>query len=161
MLICHLRSARFAISARWPFYDRAASWTAALSPYSSVVEHPLSKRKVGSSILPGGSYLAFAYRATELCAVRELEMRYLHRLCLYQYLLARVDIAFVSAPYASPAVRSAPSDVVCHICAGSTVRLVLCLCCGFELVGCRSVNASWVRYYHPIDYVAAIFGTAN
>ena len=24
------------------------------SPYSSVVEHPLSKRKVGSSILPGG-----------------------------------------------------------------------------------------------------------
>ena len=25
------------------------------SPYSSVVEHPLSKRKVGSSILPGGN----------------------------------------------------------------------------------------------------------
>jgi hypothetical protein len=28
------------------------------SPYSSVVEHPLSKRKVGSSILPGGNLLA-------------------------------------------------------------------------------------------------------
>ncbi len=28
-----------------------------LSPYSSVVEHPLSKRKVGSSILPGGKLL--------------------------------------------------------------------------------------------------------
>ena len=26
-----------------------------MSPYSSVVEHPLSKRKVGSSILPGGT----------------------------------------------------------------------------------------------------------
>ena len=26
------------------------------SPYSSVVEHPLSKRKVGNSILPGGSH---------------------------------------------------------------------------------------------------------
>ena len=29
-----------------------------VSPYSSVVEHPLSKRKVGSSILPGGKLLA-------------------------------------------------------------------------------------------------------
>ena len=27
------------------------------SPYSSVVEHPLSKRKVGSSILPGGIHI--------------------------------------------------------------------------------------------------------
>ncbi len=29
-----------------------------VSPYSSVVEHPLSKRKVGSSILPGGKSFA-------------------------------------------------------------------------------------------------------
>ena len=37
------------------------------SPYSSVVEHPLSKRKVGSSILPGGNKPAFASRASISC----------------------------------------------------------------------------------------------
>ncbi|KAK1929152.1 hypothetical protein P3T76_015445 [Phytophthora citrophthora] len=41
------------------------------SPYSSVVEHPLSKRKVGSSILPGGKLLAFVSRAHALCVVRD------------------------------------------------------------------------------------------
>ncbi|KAK1929151.1 hypothetical protein P3T76_015444 [Phytophthora citrophthora] len=40
-------------------------------PYSSVVEHPLSKRKVGSSILPGGKLLAFVSRAHALCVVRD------------------------------------------------------------------------------------------
>ncbi|KAK1929150.1 hypothetical protein P3T76_015443 [Phytophthora citrophthora] len=42
-----------------------------MSPYSSVVEHPLSKRKVGSSILPGGKLLAFVSRAHALCVVRD------------------------------------------------------------------------------------------
>ncbi|KAK1944015.1 hypothetical protein P3T76_005411 [Phytophthora citrophthora] len=37
----------------------------------SVVEHPLSKRKVGSSILPGGKLLAFVSRAHALCVVRD------------------------------------------------------------------------------------------
>ena len=40
------------------------------SPYSSVVEHPLSKRKVGSSILPGGKSLAFIRRTDTRCLVR-------------------------------------------------------------------------------------------
>ena len=36
-------------------------------PYSSVVEHPLSKRKVGSSILPGGKCL-HSFHALALAA---------------------------------------------------------------------------------------------
>ena len=45
------------------------------SPYSSVVEHPLSKRKVGSSILPGGKFLAIASRSITRRVVRERGVR--------------------------------------------------------------------------------------
>jgi hypothetical protein len=41
------------------------------SPYSSVVEHPLSKRKVGSSILPGGKFLAIVSRSIVVGVGRE------------------------------------------------------------------------------------------
>ncbi len=41
------------------------------SPYSSVVEHPLSKRKVGSSILPGGKFLAIVSHPIPLRVGRE------------------------------------------------------------------------------------------
>jgi hypothetical protein len=40
------------------------------SPYSSVVEHPLSKRKVGSSILPGGNFVALVSRWCECSSCR-------------------------------------------------------------------------------------------
>lgn len=38
-------------------------WCRLSSPYSSVVEHSLRKRKVGSSNLPGGSRFSFALHA--------------------------------------------------------------------------------------------------
>ena len=53
------------------------------SPYSSVVEHPLSKRKVGSSILPGGKYHAFVSRADIQCYIRELSVLLSGRLGLF------------------------------------------------------------------------------
>ena len=60
------------------------------SPYSSVVEHPLSKRKVGSSILPGGKYHAFVSREDMQCHIRELSVLLSGRLSLFALMSTRV-----------------------------------------------------------------------
>ena len=67
------------------------------SPYSSVVEHPLSKRKVGSSILPGGKFLAIASRWRVL-------VPFVSEACVTPSLLrfARLHVSLLSA-YFGPA----------------------------------------------------------
>ena len=47
----------------WSECGCGGCWCRLSSPYSSVVEHSLRKRKVGSSNLPGGSRFSFALHA--------------------------------------------------------------------------------------------------
>ena len=56
-------------------------------PYSSVVEHPLSKRKVGSSILPGGKCL-HSFHALALAASLVSDAFLAHAFFLCHFALA-------------------------------------------------------------------------
>ena len=66
------------------------------SPYSSVVEHPLSKRKVGSSILPGGNFLAAVSCLRTQCLSRDCSVLHSRCDCIFKLLFSHVYNAFVS-----------------------------------------------------------------
>jgi hypothetical protein len=64
-----------------------------------VVEHPLSKRKVGSSILPGGNFLAIVSRWCECCSCRWCARRVWRPLCTF---------ILLSPTYTAPSSGSSP-----------------------------------------------------